>query len=118
MATWAPPIEKKLMCWVRPGVLDAKARPFWLHRMLIAVDLPALERPAKAISGTVVRGRSRRWLTVVKKRACQSLDMGKATKEGKNAGKLLYNKGLRIVAVLYCPILILLIIYFCPKVSE
>jgi hypothetical protein len=52
LATCAPPIEKKLMCWVRPGVLDAKARPFWLVRILIAVDLPALERPAKAISGT------------------------------------------------------------------
>jgi hypothetical protein len=46
--------------------------------MLIAVDLPALERPAKAISGTCVAGKSRSWLTVVKKRACQSLDMEEA----------------------------------------
>ena len=68
----------------------------------MAVDLPALERPAKAISGTVVSGRSRNWLTVVKKRACQSLDMGwgeNATKGSDNARKLLYNKGLRIVVI-------------------
>src|SRR5471030_2697324 len=72
------------MCWVRPGVLEANARPFWLHKMLMAVDLPALERPAKAISGTVVSGRSRSWLTVVKNRACQSLDMrwGKLQQKG------------------------------------
>jgi hypothetical protein len=37
-----------------------------------------LERPANAISGTCVDGKSRNWLTVVKKRACQSLDMGEA----------------------------------------
>src|SRR6476661_10137537 len=87
------------MCCVRPGVFEANASFFWLHSTLIAVDLPALERPAKAISGTRVPGRSRRWLTVVKKRACQSWDMvcteytaGKA-----KAGKLLYNRRLNAV---------------------
>src|SRR3954467_8146540 len=76
------------MCCVRPGVLEANASPFWLHRMLMAVDLPALERPAKEISGTVVSGRSRNWLTVVKKRACQSLDMGWGKMQQKGANML------------------------------
>ncbi len=40
------------MCCVRPGVREENASRFWLHRMLMAVDLPALERPAKATSGT------------------------------------------------------------------
>src|SRR3982074_2373934 len=71
------------MCCVRPGVLEAKASFFWLHRILIAVDLPALERPAKAISGTCVFGKSRRWFAVVKKRACQSRDI----EWGENAAK-------------------------------
>jgi hypothetical protein len=69
--------------------LGGEGETLLVVRILIAVDLPALERPAKAISGTCVRGRSRSWLTVEKKRACQSLDMGgerlveakKATKE-------------------------------------
>src|ERR1700748_1413825 len=63
------------MCCVRPGVFEAKASFFWLQRRLIAVDLPALGRTAKAIAGTADSGRSRRSLTVVKKRACQSRDM-------------------------------------------
>jgi hypothetical protein len=49
----------------------------------MAVDLPALERPANAISGTCVSGKSRKWLTVVKKRACQSLDMKEGEKNNK-----------------------------------
>ncbi len=39
------------MCCVRPGVFDAKARRFCWASVLTAVDLPALERPTKAISG-------------------------------------------------------------------
>ena len=39
------------MSWVRPGVLLAKARRVFRVRTLIVVLLPALERPAKAISG-------------------------------------------------------------------
>src|SRR5258705_10915764 len=76
------------MCWVRPGVFDANASPFWLVRMLMAVDLPAFERPAKAISGACVSGKSRSWLTVVKKRACQSLDMGWGEMQQKGANML------------------------------
>ena len=47
------------MCCVRPGVFDAKARRFCCVRTLIAVDLPAFERPTKAISGSSVAGSSR-----------------------------------------------------------
>ena len=65
-------------CWVRPGVFDAKASFFWLHSRLIALDLPAFERPAKATSGNLYFGKSCSRLTVVKKRACQSTDMGEA----------------------------------------
>ena len=67
------------MCCVRPGVFDANASFFWLHSRLIADDLPAFERPAKAISGTLYFGKSCSRLTVVKKRACQSTDMGDQT---------------------------------------
>jgi hypothetical protein len=37
--------------------------------VLIAVDLPALLRPTKAISGSPVSGSWSSWLAVVKKRA-------------------------------------------------
>jgi hypothetical protein len=46
------------MCCVRPGVFDANASFFWLHSRLIAVDLPAFERPANAISGILYFGKS------------------------------------------------------------
>src|SRR5438552_5434671 len=39
------------MCCVRPGVLLVNARREWLASALIALDLPAFERPANAISG-------------------------------------------------------------------
>src|SRR6267142_3474273 len=39
------------MVWVRPGVLLVLARLRRPARALIALDLPTLERPAKAISG-------------------------------------------------------------------
>src|SRR3954470_2678864 len=45
------------MLCVRPGVLEAKASRCCCVRVLIQVDLPALERPTKAISGTSTRGR-------------------------------------------------------------
>jgi hypothetical protein len=43
------------MLCVRPGVLEAKARRFCCVSVLMQVDLPALERPTKAISGVVRR---------------------------------------------------------------
>ena len=57
------------MCCVRPGVFDAKARRFCWVRTLIAVDLPAFERPTKATSGSSVAGSWVRALAVVRKRA-------------------------------------------------
>jgi hypothetical protein len=45
------------MCWVRPGFLDAKANCFCCVKVLMQVDLPALERPTKAISGTLSGGK-------------------------------------------------------------
>ena len=57
------------MCCVRPGVFEAKARRFCCVSTLIAVDLPALERPTKAISGSSVAGSWSSRLAVVRKRA-------------------------------------------------
>src|SRR5207244_4558109 len=45
------------MLCVRPGVFDANARRFCCVSVLMQVDLPALERPTKAISGTSSGGR-------------------------------------------------------------
>src|SRR5206468_3843813 len=43
--------RKKLICCVRPGVLLANASRVRFASTLIAVDLPAFDRPANAISG-------------------------------------------------------------------
>lgn len=45
------------MCWVRPGFLEAKASCFCCVSVLMQVDLPALERPTNAISGTSSAGK-------------------------------------------------------------
>src|SRR5258706_14236047 len=47
------------MSCVRPGVLLTNARRLRPASALIALDLPAFERPAKAISGTPGAGSSR-----------------------------------------------------------
>src|SRR3990167_8068813 len=57
------------MCWVRPGVLDAKASWRCWARVLTAVDLPALDRPTKATSGSSEAGSWSSFAAVVKKRA-------------------------------------------------
>jgi hypothetical protein len=57
------------MCCVRPGVRDAKASRLCCASVLMAVDLPALLRPTKAISGSSVTGNWSSWLDVVMKRA-------------------------------------------------
>ena len=49
-------MSKKLIVWVRPGVLLVKARRLRPVSALIALDLPTLERPQKAISGGPVGG--------------------------------------------------------------
>src|SRR5947209_5673657 len=63
------PSVKRLMLCVRPGVLDANARLFCCVSVLMQVDLPALERPTKAISGRPGSGRNSRRGAVVRKRA-------------------------------------------------
>src|SRR5690606_2155158 len=49
--------RKKLMSCVRPGVLETKASRTWPTSVLIALDLPALERPANAISAPAGGGK-------------------------------------------------------------
>src|SRR5712675_2375529 len=41
---------KKMSSWVRPGVFEVRASALRLVSALIRLDLPTLERPAKAIS--------------------------------------------------------------------
>ena len=60
------------MCWVLPGFLDAKANCFCCVSVLMQVDLPALERPTKAISGTSSSGRKCSWGAVVRNLAVWS----------------------------------------------
>src|SRR6478672_8422180 len=57
------------MLWVRPGVLEANASRFCCVSVLMQVDLPALERPTKAISGYSCGGRNSSLGAVVRKRA-------------------------------------------------
>src|SRR5829696_4686105 len=42
--------EKKISSWVRPGVCEVRASALRPVSALIRLDLPTLERPAKAIS--------------------------------------------------------------------
>jgi hypothetical protein len=49
-------MSKKLISWVRPGVELVFTRRLRLTRVLIRLDLPTLERPAKAISGYFTGG--------------------------------------------------------------
>ena len=51
------PSVKKLSSRVRPGVTDTRARLVRPVSALIRLDLPTLERPAKAISGFPSGGR-------------------------------------------------------------
>src|SRR6202041_794425 len=48
---------KKINCWVRPGVLDARASAFLPVSALIRLDLPTLDRPANATSNSPARGK-------------------------------------------------------------
>src|SRR5215813_6247130 len=51
-----PPAEKKISSWVRPGVCEVRASALRLVSALIRLDLPTLERPAKAISTPSMAG--------------------------------------------------------------
>src|SRR2546422_11194898 len=48
---------KNTSSWVRPGVCEVLARPLRLVSALMRLDLPTLERPAKAISLPFLEGR-------------------------------------------------------------
>src|SRR5579871_4802310 len=48
---------KNTSSWVRPGVFEVRARPLRLVSALMRLDLPTLERPAKAISSPFMAGR-------------------------------------------------------------
>jgi hypothetical protein len=49
--------SKKISSWVRPGVCEVRASALRPVSALIRLDLPTLERPAKAISRRLDRGR-------------------------------------------------------------
>src|ERR1700681_3968532 len=51
-----PAPVKKISSWVRPGVLEVRASPLRLVSALIRLDLPTLERPAKANSKPFIVG--------------------------------------------------------------
>src|ERR1051325_9444126 len=48
--------EKNTSSWVRPGVCEVRASALRLVSALIRLDLPTLERPAKAISTPCMAG--------------------------------------------------------------
>src|SRR5581483_9786012 len=53
---WPGP-SKKISSWVRPGVLEVRASALRPVSALMRLDLPTLERPAKAISTPAIGGR-------------------------------------------------------------
>ena len=63
---------EKLMCCVRPGVLLVNASRVRLASVLIALDLPAFERPANAISGGPGGGNCSSYAAAVRNSACCS----------------------------------------------
>src|ERR1700743_1041700 len=52
-----PPRSKKLIWRVRPGVCETRAKVFRPVSALTRLDLPALERPTNATSGSLAGGR-------------------------------------------------------------
>jgi hypothetical protein len=56
--------------------LDAKASCFFCVKVLMQVDLPALDRPTKAISGVSISGKWCNCAAVVRKRAVCIQPMG------------------------------------------
>ena len=76
------------MSCVRPGVLLTKASRVWLTNVLIALDLPALERPANAISAPAEAGNNPGLATEVTKTAFLNRDMDETTGFGGVDGQL------------------------------
>src|SRR3954467_11234910 len=58
---------KKISSWVRPGVCEVRARALRPVSALIRLDLPTLERPAKAISMPRILGSDSSELAAVAK---------------------------------------------------
>src|SRR5262245_26883200 len=74
------------MVWVRPGVLLVRARPRRPASALMALDLPTLERPAKAISGGPSGGRSAG--RAAARRNCACAKAWLAVPKGGNSNKI------------------------------
>src|SRR5262245_43551204 len=74
------------MVCVRPGVLLTRARPRRPASALMALDLPTLERPAKAISGGPGGGRSEG--RAAARRNCASEKACVAVPKGANSNKI------------------------------
>ena len=66
----SPPPVKKISSWVRPGVREVRASALRPVSALIRLDLPTLERPAKAISTPRIGGSEATELAAATK--CQS----------------------------------------------
>jgi hypothetical protein len=60
-------MAKKLISWVRPGLLETLTSLLRCKRQLIKEDLPTFERPAKAISGGPTGGYPLGFTAAVKK---------------------------------------------------
>src|SRR4051794_4929265 len=54
--SFLPGTSKKISSWVRPGVCEVRASALRPVSALIRLDLPTLERPAKAISSPSIGG--------------------------------------------------------------
>src|SRR5690606_37712068 len=64
------------MVWVRPGVLLVRAMAAWT-RWLMRDDLPTLERPTKATSGSECRGHCSGFTATAARRARRQLITGR-----------------------------------------
>src|SRR5476651_2444896 len=67
-----PSSRKKFTSRVRPGSEDERARPERPTRPLIRLDLPTLERPAKAISGRSGGGSCSIWAAPIRNTASRA----------------------------------------------
>src|SRR6478672_2857080 len=66
------PSSKKLSRRVRPGVLLVRARPWRWVIALMALDLPAFERPTKATSAPRSGGNCPGAAALIRKRPCEN----------------------------------------------
>src|ERR1700760_732848 len=71
MRCWVPS-SKKLSRRVRPGVLLVRARPWRWVMALMALDLPAFERPTKATSAPMSAGNCPGAAALRRNRPCEN----------------------------------------------